>query len=366
MSGDQLRKRDAGVELARILGCVIVLGCHVYLPINGDICRTLIGMFCADGVAVFWLILGFFLFQQESFEKLFRHTLSRIVVPMFFFSVFSFYVYPYVSGEASSLLESLHRPLRHYWAAFRATVRWTPINGVGRLWYLYVYILVIMSFPALQGAVQSMERSRYVRVLLLTVMMLVFMDNIYTDNELMLFSHHTIGGMIPASMIVITGHFIYRRRDLLSRFGLLFPLIFLLMNGLRTVLYLKGYTTIIYWYSFSGIVCATCVAGFSISLADRIKSERIKFWVRKIASYTFSIYLVQLFPISVLRRLHFQEMLQRNLSGLPSFLADLLYTAVLALVVFAMSLLIAVANRAVGRLLRRFVSGLYHRRGRHV
>lgn len=365
MSGDQVRKRDAGVEMARILGCVIVLGCHVYLPINGDTGRALIGMFYADGVAVFWLILGFFLFQQESFEKLFRRTLSRIFIPMIFFSLFSFYVYPYVSGEASSLLESLHQPLRHYWAAFKATVRWTPIKGVGHLWYLYIYILVIMGFPALQGAVQSMERSRYVRVLLLVVMILVFMDNVYTDNELMIFSHHTIGGMVPAAMIVMTGHFIYRRRDLLSRYGLLLPFVFLLMNGLRTVLYLKGYTTIIYWYTFSGIVCATCVAGFSISLVDRIKSEKVKFWIRKIASYTFSVYLVQFFPISVLKSLHFQELLQRKLSSLPAFLADLLYTAVLALVVFEMSLLIAAVNRAIGRLFKRFVSGLYHCCGQH-
>lgn len=363
MSGDQVRKRDAGVELARILGCMIVLGNHVYLPINGDTGRALVGTFYADGVAVFWLILGFFLFQQESFEKLIRHTFLRIFVPMFFFSLFSFYVYPYVSGEASSLLESLHQPLRHYWTAFKATIRWTPI--VGHLWYLYIYILVIMAFPALQGAVQSMERSRYVRVFLLTAMMLVFMDNVYTDNDLMLFSHHTIGGMVPASMIVITGHFIYRRRDLLSRYGLLFPFIFLVMIGLRTVLYLKGYTTVICWYTFSGIVCATCIVGFSISLVDRIKSEKFKFWVRKIASHTFAVYLVHFYPISVLSHLHFQKMLERNLSSLPSFPANFIYTAVIALVVFGLSLLIAVANRAVGRVLRRFVSGLYHRRGQH-
>ena len=60
------KPRDAGVELARILGCFIVIGCHSYLPFSPDgsdgLGRLFIGTLFADGVSVFWLILGFFLF----------------------------------------------------------------------------------------------------------------------------------------------------------------------------------------------------------------------------------------------------------------------------------------------------------------
>ena len=52
-------KREAHVELARILACMIVVGVHVCLPqiVNDqpDLGRTFISCFLADGVAVFWL-----------------------------------------------------------------------------------------------------------------------------------------------------------------------------------------------------------------------------------------------------------------------------------------------------------------------
>ena len=89
------KKREYDIELARILASMIVVGVHVCLPqiVNNqpDPGRTFISCFLADGVAVFWLITGCFLFQNTSYGKLIKRTGKHIVIPMAVLSVFIFY-----------------------------------------------------------------------------------------------------------------------------------------------------------------------------------------------------------------------------------------------------------------------------------
>lgn len=57
-------ERDMSVELARILACLIVIGVHsclsVYHENYYDLNRIFISCLFADGVAIFWLIMGGF------------------------------------------------------------------------------------------------------------------------------------------------------------------------------------------------------------------------------------------------------------------------------------------------------------------
>lgn len=50
-------KRDSSIELARIIGCLIVIGCHTLLSyeraIGFDHGRLFLAMVFADGVAIF-------------------------------------------------------------------------------------------------------------------------------------------------------------------------------------------------------------------------------------------------------------------------------------------------------------------------
>ena len=57
-------KKDTGIELARILGSLIVIGCHIVpdVQVNGSFTygRVVQKVLVGDGVAVFWLIAGMF------------------------------------------------------------------------------------------------------------------------------------------------------------------------------------------------------------------------------------------------------------------------------------------------------------------
>ena len=62
-------KRDPGVEFMRILACLMVIGIHtaLYAQVDGSwiFSRVFFNCIVADGVAVFFMITGFFLFQYD-------------------------------------------------------------------------------------------------------------------------------------------------------------------------------------------------------------------------------------------------------------------------------------------------------------
>ena len=150
-------KRDSSVELSRIIGSLIVVGVHVCLPafteMGCDRSRLFISCLVADGVAVFWLITGCFLFQNTSYVKLIKRTGKHIVIPMAVLSVFIFYFGDFLQ-RGTSLADSVMHPLSDYKEVVKSLFMWTnPVGDLGHLWYLYVYILVILIFPVLKSFV---------------------------------------------------------------------------------------------------------------------------------------------------------------------------------------------------------------------
>ena len=56
---------DPSIELLRIIGCISAISTHIKLELKEknkfiNFTRIFIGCFCADGVSVFWYIMGFF------------------------------------------------------------------------------------------------------------------------------------------------------------------------------------------------------------------------------------------------------------------------------------------------------------------
>ena len=357
-------KRDPGVEFARIIGSLVVIGCHVYLPrsIDGNIDtnRVLVSMFCADGVAVFWMLLGFFLFNNNSFLSLCIKTIKRIFIPIVIFSIFTFYFYPLICGEVRSFSEVFHKDTSEYIYVFRSVLCWMPaVNGSNHLWYLYIYMLVIVMYPALSGLVNYMGGNKSAKVAYLIIGFYIFAVNVLTGNKMMFFSHQTIGGLFPASIIVIYGHFLYKQKKFLERYGSLSIIIFIFINVIRTKIYILGFETIIYWYSISGMIGATCIIAFSMWFVSKIKNKRVYNVIYKISSYSFVIYLVQFYSIQIYNRLHFQIMLLDWLKGGKCFFSNLLYTVILSLAVFLLSLIIAIIIRALKRFAKEIVLNLF-------
>ena len=343
-------KRDFGVELIRVIACSIVIGVHVCLgtSVGGrpDIGRLYIACVFADGVAVFWLIMGFFLFDNNCYSKLLLRTIRSIVIPMFLFSVILFFTGEWLI-DGAPFFESIKNANGQIPSALKTLLTWrNPVKNAGHLWYLYIYVLVIVIFPVLKAFVvwvdQDVKRQKYFILITFTLLML----NDLTNNKLAAFSHYSINGLFPASIQVIWGHIFYKNRRLVNikYFSITSILLFGMINVLRCIIQFNRYQeglgdSILYWYSSIGLICALCICIFILSLKEKIRSEKIQNNIIKVASYTFLIYLIHTTIYKVIRRFGLHSCL---ISGLHSavgegWIFELIYTIAILLIVFMVS-----------------------------
>lgn len=360
-------KKDTSVELARLLACFIVIGVHTKLSVIGDcvgdFSRLYICCILADGVAVFWMITGFFLFQNTSYRKVLRHTWKRVGIPLIAFSLFVFYFRDWLIGGETLAASLCHTPAE-YLEVGKKLLTWTnPIGHTNHLWYLYVYILLMLIFPVLKGLVSYLD-AKPVRIkYFLAASLVILILNDISCNQLCEFSHHAINGLIPAAMEVIWGYYIYRYRERFRdrRYILLSLCAFFGLNAIRGVLQMQKFEManpdnyLLYWHSLFGVVCAVCILIFCFSVVGN--REKINRVICFFASYTFPVYLIHIVVRDALRRAGLPSGLYEGISGVfPDFFGEILYTVIIVALVFVISFVIAVVLRRVCRLFSSFRS----------
>ena len=317
--GFRASKRDVGVELARIIACLIVIGCHTVLPFNVDgsprFYRLLVSCIFGDGVAIFFLIYGCFAFRSKiSYTRLLTRMVRTILAPLALVSLFGFFVIqPIADGKSLSTAfdpEGLKN-------AIKVLMTWdNPVGTFIHLWYLYVYALLVVVQPLNKAIAKYLDEGtgRWGTFLGMTLAVLILND--VTSNRLLVFSHHTIAGLIPASLFALWGHYLYSRRD---RFYKVPPvgylLLFVALNLVRAWLLKRGlvvdgsHTHLLFWYSAFGLLCAICMMGFSLTVVSQTEG-RGPSAIRALASLTFGVYLLHIAVVRVFDLLGFRQALQ--------------------------------------------------------
>ena len=78
-------KRNPCIEYIRLIACLIVVACHVnfQLASTADTEGLKTFYFCvfSDGVAIFWMITGCFLFQNSRLLPLIKRALTKVLLP---------------------------------------------------------------------------------------------------------------------------------------------------------------------------------------------------------------------------------------------------------------------------------------------
>lgn len=224
MRNDKM-KRDPVVELARILGCLIVIGVHTCLNIsvNGsyDKGKLFIALLFADGVAVFWVILGFFLFNHSNYIKLLAKTARSILLPLLLFSMFLFYFNGWLI-DGTSLSQSLTHAAKDYIDIVQNLIRWNNFapNAV-QLWYLYAYLFLFFCFPILKSFADYLDADTKRQKIFVILSVGIFVMNDISRNAMGPFSHHSFNAVIPAAIEALWGHILYRHREFFRRTFLL-------------------------------------------------------------------------------------------------------------------------------------------------
>lgn len=122
---------DVNVSLMRIIACMIVIGCHIRLPvINNNIVdksRLFIDGFFDDGVAIFFCITGFFIFNNINYKKLWKKIITNILIPAFLTECVSAMLGGYLAG--SNIIESITNPVASRWLLLRDFLSFEYVNG---------------------------------------------------------------------------------------------------------------------------------------------------------------------------------------------------------------------------------------------
>lgn len=338
-------KRNASVELSRIIACMMVIGVHTILPscIDGiyDTNRVLISCLVGDGVAIFWIITGFFLFHSSNYQKLCVRVIKNIIVPMVLFTLFTFYCYEWIVNGIP-FTQGLKRSADDYLFVIKNTIMFNTIWHTGHLWFLFAYLLVILIFPVLKSFVLYLEQSKRREHIFLLISFGLFLVNDITENQLFQFSHHGFNAAIPAAIEVIWGHILYQHREKFSkpRYMIQSILTFLVLNILRLMIQLNRYQSsnpnnwILYWFSSIGLICAVNIVILGFSVFRSQTESLFASLVCRVASYTFCIYLIH--PVII-------DLLQKH--GITSQLTQMgdgFYTVSIIFIVFILSLVIAV------------------------
>ena len=350
-------KRNPQIELSRLIACLIVVGVHTCLSSmvgdQMDRSRLYIACLFADGVALFWLIMGMFFFREMKYSKLWKRTVKSICIPLIAYSA----VYYLFSGwliEGTGFKESIHTAISNLPELGKNLLGWqSSINYAGHLWYLYIYLFMILIFPAMKAFFDYLKQDVRREKIFLIIAFLFLVWNDVSNNKMGAFSHHSINALIPASVEVLMGGILYRHKDRFSskKWLILGPVAFFCLNGLRTVIqyerWIKGIegNNILFWYTSIGVLCAVTVILFSLNLI-KPKTNKINKVICWLASFTFPIYLIHPLIKNILNRFHVQDKLQEYFSvSSQSIQGEILFTLSILGIVFGISLGIAIIIR---------------------
>lgn len=364
-------KKDPAVELARIFGCLLVVGVHCWINNFGVAIQsksgTYIACIFADGVAVFWIISGFFMYKNYSYKQTLKRTIKSIVIPMLLLSVAMFFVLNnYLNGNGWHFI--LHSKDDYKWILNSLLIWTNPVDRLGHFWYLYVYILLMLCSPVIAAFIKYLEEDTKREKLFLVLTFLLLVWNDLSNNQMGRFEHHAFAGAFPAAIESVWGYLLYKYRDRLRKRRYIFISVgaFLGLNVLRMAIQLGRYhriqdtaTYILYWFSSIGLLCAICVIVFSFAAIHSRKATVVNRVICWLASYTFSIYLMHpvvnsfLDMYEVRSRLS-EALLKFHIGGVGK---EILYMICIIFIVVSICLAISCVLRGCKMAMVRVVSG---------
>ncbi len=344
-------KRDLLVELLRIIGCIMVVGVHVRLKneSNGipDVNRIFISSVLVDGVNLFWMILGFFLFTERlTYGQRIQKSLKRIVLPLFLYNCFTFYFADFLFG-GQSLLESF----KHTWGEYQyvfceGILKWRDAFPYGgHLWFMYIYFAVIVCSPAICGMGKIILKDRRSQIIGFILLYLLLVVNDITCNGLLQLSYFSVNAVVGASFYILLGGILYHNKDKITRsikFGTVGVALFVGTCLVRTLIYYygAGNDQIMLWYSSFGVpeMMGLClmVFGFGGYINWGKISRKMMIHFGKMSMY---IYFFHAFAVCYLIDHFVFARLEEKIAR--SWYGDVLYTCTATAMVIGIALVIS-------------------------
>ena len=303
-------KKDPSIELLRIIGCISVIGTHVKINLiykkkkkrylqNFPIIFN--GCLCADGVPIFWCIMGFFLFNKIPYKKKLKSLFKKICIPFIFISFFYFYFQNYNFKKIEFFSYIKNKSKNDYLNLLYKTLCLEETIEAYHLWFCYVYILIILLFPCFEGLNNLIEKNDINSFNIFFFFLIILMENDFFYNKVLYISFHGFNGVIGAIPFIFCGNELkkninkFKNKKIYS----LFILLYIGNNYLRCYLIKKtGELTFINWHSSFSLINCFFLFIFVYSFYDFLNNKIIYFIIINISNKTFYIYLIHLFVIN--------------------------------------------------------------------
>lgn len=294
--------KDPGVELMRILGCLIVIACHCVVAYKFDgqyhPANTFIATLWADGVAIFWLATGFFIFKSADAGKKFKNFSVKRLLPALGVGGLLFYLYDWATSDVT-FSESLYHTKQEYIDLFigeNGLLKLkSPFPQSGHFWYVIVYVLVLLAFPALKGFWDWITEKRNREQGFMIASFLLLAVNDWLVNETFFFQNQSIQALVPSCIFILWGAILYKNKKAFEKgwLGVAGLIGFFAINKLRTeVMVYTVEDHYMFWFTTFGLGTAFCLYLFCINVGRLLQSNVAGKIVCYISSYTFMIYLV--------------------------------------------------------------------------
>lgn len=358
-------KKDASIEIIRILACFLVIMAHIQLePILNEMVmkgRLLYSSVIADDVPLFFLITGYFLFKgikkdediiPEYIRKI-KNVVKKLWIPAVFVMGLSCFLFPWLSGQCE-LTDIFSTKLDRQWNWLWQFIFSFKAEGTGEhLWYICTYMKIIIWFPLLALLCQKNVGREKIRRLFIG---LALANVLLNDMEYLLnrelgdlsgvtFDYYFLYILLGYELALLFEKYADNMRKI-RRSALLCYIVGVIVKfGMQYFMYLHYGTNIVARYMW--LQCLPCYLTscgmfcFLHSFRDCIQNRTVC-WL---GNYTFYIYLFHRLVIYKTYDLG-QSILNGTGNG-QNLIQTSAYYLAYGLVVFTISLMIAILFDAI-------------------
>lgn len=363
-------KRDASIELIRIVACMMVVLVHLSLNVfdqyhsQVDWSRLFEKCFLSDGVPIFYLIFGFFLCNGRSYKKIWKNTLKKVVVPVLIFVLFAqvFFMFILNQQSISWCIQNAFTNL-NLQGIFRTIITGdvTHINSLcSHLWYIISYLKIVLWVPVLWLLCKDDNNSKLARRMIIGFGILGCVI-----KDVQRFAVLPIGRINEFFMVdidilyVLLGYELFVHKDKIKnnkKVCILSGLAFVAINVIRYKLEMNymvlnnffeitGRETFVDW-KCTALNFVSALSIFMFFYSFDIKGEKLSKIINWIADKTFGIYLIHYLLLAKIDLYKFDK--------IGNLIYELIYLAVGVVVIFISSLLIVLLIRLIKDMFLKF------------
>lgn len=360
------KKRDASIELIRIFACITVVLTHLSLNVfdqyhsQVDWSRLFEKCFFTDGVPIFYLIIGFFIANGRSYEKMWKNTFKKIIVPVLFYIGFAQIFYMFIINKQSLGWCFENAIINLNIQGFFKTIITgdvTHINSLcAHLWYIISYLKIMIWVPVLWLVCKEEDNSKLARRIIigLGIVAMVIRD-IQRFVTLPIGAANVFEMVNPDILYVLLGYELFVHKDKIKnnkKLCLISVIVFALINIIRYKIEMQ-YMVINNFYEIAGrasfvewrYTSLNIISGLAIFMAlysFDIKNEKLSKIINWIADKTFGIYLIHYLLLAKIDLYKFDK--------IGTVVYELIYLVIGLVVIFVSSLLIVCILRKIKEL----------------